>query len=151
MTTRADLIAEARSWIGTPWVHQQRLKGVGADCVGFAGGVLIALGIYAADHPDALPFAGYGREPDGRRLQAACDVFLHRIEWAEVQPADFLLCSFRGGRPRHMGIVTDDNPDRMYWIHCNDNPKHGRVHESRLMFAEQRMKLIQAYRVPGLI
>ena len=33
------IIAEARSWLGTPWHHQASLKGVGCDCIGFVRGV----------------------------------------------------------------------------------------------------------------
>ena len=29
------LIKEVESWIGTPWIHNQASKGVGADCVQF--------------------------------------------------------------------------------------------------------------------
>ncbi len=28
-----EMVSEARSWIGTKWVHGQSLKGVGTDCV----------------------------------------------------------------------------------------------------------------------
>jgi hypothetical protein len=45
MFTRDAVIAEARSWLGTPWHHQASLKGVGCDCIGFIRGV-------------ALPFVG---------------------------------------------------------------------------------------------
>jgi hypothetical protein len=41
--TRAEILAEARSWIGTPWLHQASCKGVGADCIGFGAGVAAAL------------------------------------------------------------------------------------------------------------
>ena len=98
--------------------------------------------------PESFDITGYGREPDGS-LQRLCDEHLIRIEWAEVQPGDVLLCSFRG-QARHLGILTDANPNRMYWIHANNNSKHGRVHESPLMFGPHRMSLVQAYRVPGL-
>jgi hypothetical protein len=36
--TRAALIAEARTWIGTPWHHQAAVKGAGCDCIGFVRG-----------------------------------------------------------------------------------------------------------------
>jgi NlpC/P60 family putative phage cell wall peptidase len=39
MPTRQDVVDEARSWIGTPYVHQQSLKGAGCDCVGLLCGV----------------------------------------------------------------------------------------------------------------
>ncbi len=37
--TPDDVIAEARTWLGTPWHHQASVKGVGCDCIGFVRGV----------------------------------------------------------------------------------------------------------------
>jgi NlpC/P60 family putative phage cell wall peptidase len=50
---RNTIIAEARSWIGTPYHHQAALKGVGCDCLGLVRGVWRA--VYGADpeHPPA--------------------------------------------------------------------------------------------------
>jgi NlpC/P60 family putative phage cell wall peptidase len=36
---RKDIVAETRSWIGTPYRHQASLKGVGCDCLGLVRGV----------------------------------------------------------------------------------------------------------------
>jgi hypothetical protein len=36
---RSDIIAEARSWIGTPYAHQASVKGIGCDCLGLVRGV----------------------------------------------------------------------------------------------------------------
>ncbi|MFL5163197.1 MAG: peptidase P60, partial [Microvirga sp.] len=33
------ILAEARSWIGTPYRHQASLKGIGCDCLGLLRGV----------------------------------------------------------------------------------------------------------------
>jgi NlpC/P60 family putative phage cell wall peptidase len=37
--TADSVVAEARSWIGTPYQHQASLKGVGCDCLGLVRGV----------------------------------------------------------------------------------------------------------------
>lgn len=37
--SRAAIVAEARSWIGTPYRHQASLKGAGADCLGLIRGI----------------------------------------------------------------------------------------------------------------
>jgi len=42
---RCSIIAEARSWIGTPYHHQAALKGVGYDCLGFVRGVWRAISV----------------------------------------------------------------------------------------------------------
>ena len=36
---RADIVALARGWLGTPYHHQASLKGVGCDCLGLIRGV----------------------------------------------------------------------------------------------------------------
>ena len=36
---RESIVNEAREWIGTPYIHQQSLKGVGTDCVGLVRGL----------------------------------------------------------------------------------------------------------------
>lgn len=37
--TRKDIVTVARSWIGTPYRHMQRIKGAGTDCIGLVVGV----------------------------------------------------------------------------------------------------------------
>ena len=37
--TRADVLAVARDWIGTPYRHQASCKGAGVDCLGLVRGV----------------------------------------------------------------------------------------------------------------
>ena len=39
MIARADIVAAARSLIGTPFRHQARLPGVGIDCLNLIGEV----------------------------------------------------------------------------------------------------------------
>jgi hypothetical protein len=39
MLSGNTFIAQARTWIGTPFHHQGRLKGVGCDCLGLIVGV----------------------------------------------------------------------------------------------------------------
>jgi cell wall-associated NlpC family hydrolase len=77
----ASIIAEARTWIGTPWRHQAYQKGVGCDCAGLIRGVGNALGIF--DTRDGAPgtevFAGYGRQPEPRKMLRALDQFMVRV------------------------------------------------------------------------
>ena len=40
---RNRIIAEARGWIGTPYMHQASLKGIGCDCLGLLRGVWRAI------------------------------------------------------------------------------------------------------------
>lgn len=52
-TDAATLIATARSWIGTPYVHQASVKGAGCDCIGLLRGVWRE--IHGCDDPEILP------------------------------------------------------------------------------------------------
>ena len=39
MFTAEDVVTEARDWIGTPYIHQQRTKGAATDCIGLIYGL----------------------------------------------------------------------------------------------------------------
>lgn len=97
---RADIIAEARRWLGTPFQHQGRMRGVGCDCLGLVAGVALALG-----YIDQQPPADYGRRPDGRRLAAALDTYLTCKQGAP-EPGDIVLMTWRIN-PMHVAIVGD--------------------------------------------
>jgi hypothetical protein len=43
--TRERVVREAQEWIGTPFIHEARVKGVGADCAQFLIGVYSRAGI----------------------------------------------------------------------------------------------------------
>jgi cell wall-associated NlpC family hydrolase len=46
-----DIVAVARSWLGTPYHHQATLKGVGCDCLGLVRGVYADLCGHAPEEP----------------------------------------------------------------------------------------------------
>lgn len=116
MIERDAIVAEARTWIGTPWRHQARVKGVGVDCIGFVGGVAMALGL-----PEAFEWygdrtlRGYGRTPVAETLLNACDRFLDRMPVAGRRLGDVLVMGFRQG-PQHFAILSRLAPD--YIIHA---------------------------------
>lgn len=86
MTTRSQLLAEARGWLGTPWVHQGRTKGLAVDCVGFVVEVARAAGVLSIDEA-----ANYRRRPDGVTLAAKLGEYLARKPIARIEPADVVL------------------------------------------------------------
>lgn len=101
MVTRADIIAEARTWVGTPFHHQGRLKGVGVDCAGVIVGVAHALGLSDYDRHD------YGREPYCGMLRSTLDEHMHRVQ-GDPLPGDVLLMAF-DREEQHLAILTDQN------------------------------------------
>jgi cell wall-associated NlpC family hydrolase len=81
---RASVVAEARAWIGTKWVHQGR-SAHGIDCVGLVVMVCRALTIWDYD------VAGYPREPDGTFMSHFFAAGGVRIPLLSVQPGDLIL------------------------------------------------------------
>jgi NlpC/P60 family putative phage cell wall peptidase len=110
MIDRAQIIAEAREWLGTPWKHQASLKGVGCDCIGLIRGVARAVGL---DDPftsgSARRYFGYGRIPDPSLLLDACRDYL---DPGRGELGDILVLRFER-EPQHFAIVSCLKPRRM--------------------------------------
>lgn len=99
---RSAIIAEAESWIGTPFRHQGRAKGVGVDCVGLPVAVAQALGLLPGDY-DTGP---YGRQPNPRELLSRAAAVGRRVDIADAGPGDVLLLALPPDRvPMHFGIL----------------------------------------------
>ncbi len=105
--TRMDAVAEARSWLGTPFKHQGCLKGVACDCIGLAKGVGLALGLstYDPDTPEAKAYANYPLLPDSKRMREALGTWLVSIPVPEATLADILFLAW-GREPQHVALIT---------------------------------------------
>lgn len=95
--TGADVVTEARRWVGTPWRHQARLRCVGVDCGGLVVGVAHALGLPLQDYP-----AAYGRLPDGVSLRRFMEANFTRLTGPEVGAVPLMRWT---KHPQHVGIV----------------------------------------------
>ncbi len=116
--TPKDIVAQARSWIGTSFHHQGRLKAKGTDkggcdCIGLVVGVLKELGISLADNDQT----DYSMLPDGRRLKAMLDKHLRAIALNKIRPGDILLFTFENN-PQHVGIASNYTGGGLGIIHC---------------------------------
>lgn len=143
--TRADVVAEALSWLKTPYQHQAHLKGVGCDCGGLIGGVAVALGIVPADWWDTTfaPHAGYARQPHGTSLLDVLDTFMPRIDPADAQPGDVIAMRFRRD-PQHVAIMT---PHGM--VHALSSGAGAAVAE-HCIDEKWRKRITHAYVFPGM-
>lgn len=135
MVTRAEFVAEARSWLGTPYQHQGRLKGIGCDCIGLLACTAHALSLSDADYLD------YERRPDGR-LRPVLEQHLTRIALGDADAADVLLFAWNA-TPIHIAIMTD----AAHIIHAFIPNR--KVVESRLD-EPTRTRVVAAYHVPGV-
>lgn len=136
MITGADILAEARTWTGTPFHHQGRLKGVGVDCLGLVVGVGRSLGLSQADG------TGYPRQPDGRALLAGMDAAYQRLVLGRQKPGDILVFRIRMA-PQHLALLTEQGG--MIHVHA----AVGRVVETGLD-AGWAARLVAAHRYPGV-
>lgn len=144
MITRVDVVAAARAWLGTPFHHQARLKGVGVDCAGLLIGVGRELGIFAAefDVPPYLP------TPDGHSLLAACDRYMDGIDRDAMRPGDVLVMRVDVD-PQHLGIVGDYRYGGLSLIHASNQRGVTAVIETRLVWS-RRQRFVAAYQFRGV-
>lgn len=120
MVTPAQIIDEARAWIGTPYAHQGRELHVAVDCIGLVFGVMrnLALGDEVFWERVERRWGVYKRIPDGHTLHDAFSLFLPEYPRHRAQPGDMLLIRFAGA-PRHTAILTEQNTI----IHAYSNVK----------------------------
>lgn len=141
---RAQIIAEARTWIGTRYRHQQSLKGVGADCLGFLRGLWRFA--YATE-PGPMPdYSSDWAEAGGREtlLEAAQHYMVPLPEGAEPRPGDVLLFRWKKHFPaKHCALLSA--PGRI--IHSYDGA--GFVCEVTLA-PEWSRRIAGAFAFPGL-
>jgi cell wall-associated NlpC family hydrolase len=144
-TLRSAIVAQARAYLGTPFVHQGRTLGHGVDCVGLPICVARALGLVEP----AFEITGYPRQPDGRSLLALCDQHMRRITRAAMQVGDVLVMRFAVA-PQHVGIVADYVHGGLSLIHALGTPDgKGRVVEHRLD-GSTMARAVAAYTLPGV-
>ena len=129
-----NVVAEARTWIGTPYLHQASFKGAGADCLGLLRGVWRAL---LGDEPEPVPpYTDDWSEPSREEtLLNAADRWLSRKDRDAAEVGDVLLFRMRqGGIAKHLGIQSAIG-DGAAFVHAYTN--HGVV-ESPLSEPWQR-------------
>lgn len=140
--TPTIIVAEARSWIGTPYRHQASLRGVGCDCLGLVRGVWRAL---HGEEPERMP--AYSRDwaeaSLHETLAEAGARHLLPVSRDAMQAGDVLLFRWRTGLvAKHAAILTDDGT----MIHAHDGAAVAEV-----AFAPWwRRRLAYAFRFPGV-
>lgn len=107
MIGRAQIVAEARRWVGTPYRHQARLMGLGVDCVGLIVGVGLDLGILDLDDEKFRPWENYARTPNPAKMRQGLEFFLDPIGESEALIGDICWLEWRAGLPMHLAILSD--------------------------------------------
>ncbi len=142
--TRDEIVADARLWVGTPYVHQARVRGVGSDCIGVIGGIARDRGTPEGLAWERDPAAhDYGPIPNPRRLLEQCAHWLDRIATTDAVAGDVLLMRFTDD-PQHFALLVTPT----YIVHASQMVV-GRVVETRLDDA-WRNRVVRAYRYRGI-
>jgi len=146
--TRSDILAAARAWIGTPYVHQASLRGAGCDCLGLLRGVWRDL--YGEEPEIPPPYTPDWAERSGKEtLRDAALRHLVPVEVAEAAPGDVLLFAFKAHLPaKHCALLTTsiDDPAAKI-IHAHENLPVAEV----ALVDGWRRKIRFAFRFPGVV
>lgn len=100
----------ARSWIGTPYVHQQSSKGAGCDCLGLLRGIWAELGLSVDE--TVPPYTMDWAESSGEEvLWRAAQRNLKAKSLAHAEIGDVLLFRMASGAvAKHLGIQSEIGP-----------------------------------------
>lgn len=138
---RAEIVAAARCWIGTPYHHQASARGVGCDCLGLVRGVWReAIG---AEPEVAPPYSPDWAEASGGEtlLEAAGR---HFVPVPALRAGCVVVFRWRDGMPaKHVGIAV--TPGRL--LHAYDSV--GRVVETTFSDAWRR-RIAAIFDFPGV-
>jgi NlpC/P60 family putative phage cell wall peptidase len=117
MTPGEAVIAEARLWIGTPYLHQASVRGAGTDCLGLLRGVWRSV---FGTEPETVPaYTPDWAEPSRQEvLLEAAKRRLVPCRIDEAQTGDVLLFRMREGSiAKHLGLQSETG-DHPRFIHA---------------------------------
>jgi len=101
-----EIVTVARSWIGTPYVHQASVKGAGCDCLGLLRGVFREL---IGEEPESPPpySPDWAEATGAETLYSAMLRHLTEIDPAALAPGDIALFRMTARGPaKHCGIAA---------------------------------------------
>ncbi len=138
-----QVVSKAREWIGTPFHHQGRLKGIGCDCLGMLIGVaqemnLTSSGILIHD----LDNTNYSRTPNVQEMHSKLEKYFQAIEIENILDGDILLMEVDNS-PQHLGIVATHSTGCLSVIHALN-----RIGVSEHILTEAwKKRIYKAYRI----
>ncbi|MFD0859561.1 C40 family peptidase [Roseovarius aquimarinus] len=114
---KSAVVAAARGWIGTPYLHQASLKGAGTDCLGLLRGVWREVLGHEPELPPAYSM-DWAEPSRTEALWQAAERHLHGKALDEEAPGDVLLFRMREGSiAKHLGIAGRVGPEASF-IHA---------------------------------
>lgn len=108
---RAAIVAEAKTWLRTPFHHREGIKGIGCDCVHLPIRVYQAVGLLEREFNPGYYAQHWYLHQSEELYMRGLNERLRRVDIA--QPADLAMYKF-GRTVSHAAIVVDD----AYIIHA---------------------------------
>lgn len=108
MTAReAEIVARARAWVGTPYVHQMARQGAGCDCLGLVRGVWRGVIGPEPETPPAYSM-DWSETRAEERLWAAALRHLEPKDIEDGARGDVILFRMKTGAvAKHLGIQSE--------------------------------------------
>ena len=141
--TRKEIVAAARRWIGTPYLHQASLQGVGCDCLGLVRGVWRE--VIGAEPEIAPPYTPDWAEALGAEtLLDAAHRHFGPVARNAFHEGDILVFRFRDHLPaKHLAIATSQT----HMVHA-----HGGACVTEVAIGSHwRKQIAAAFKFPGVI
>lgn len=104
----AAVLAEAETWIGTPYRHQGATKGLGCDCLGLVRGIWKA--VYGREPETPGPYAADWAEAGGKdQLLEAARRHCREKPLDAARPGDLIVFRWRPQHAaKHLGLLMPD-------------------------------------------
>lgn len=102
------VVAEARRWIGTPYVDQQTVRGAGCDCLGLVRGVWRA--VVGPEPTEVPPYTrDWGETGPVEVMMAGALEWMVQVPLPEAGAGAVVLFRMRSGAiAKHCGILTGE-------------------------------------------
>lgn len=121
---RKAAVAEARSWVGTPYVLGGRIKQVGCDCVTFIAEGAIACGMLSREEVETMPIYSHDWWAHAKDDLYLLRLLRHAAKVAEAktyrtlmpEPANLILTKVNGSRVLNHGAVITQWPFAVHAI-----------------------------------
>ncbi len=139
---RAQILASARRWIGTPYRHQASCRGAGCDCLGLVRGIWRE---QVGPEPRTVPpyTPDWAEQHGAETLLDAARLYFRETAIAAAAPGDVMLFRpHRDGPAKHCAILSA--PGRIihaYW---------GRAVAETSLTPWWQRRCVTAFRFPDL-
>ncbi len=148
MATRTEIQAKAREYVGTPFQHQGRMKGVALDCVGLILSVAEDLGIKDTRGVPILriDYREYGPQPEGLLVLECCRDRLVAKGMGDLKPGD-IICTSVPEMPTHTAIIVARD-GMFYMVHAYEGGTRKCV--EHILDMKWRRRIVAAFEFSGV-